>query len=214
MDSRTILVILVMGALGIGVLLGLRRGTYRRADETGPLPDHWWVVPLAPFAGVLVDQALADRPWPVLLPYLALVPAGLALAAIDADVHRLPNAITLPLVPIELVLLAGASAAIGDWDALRRAGLAALIVGGGFLALAFILYGRSIGMGDAKLLVSLAPALGWLSWTHVLMGLWLGFVIGGLAALALLVTRRATKGTQLAFGPYLVAGALIMLALA
>lgn len=214
MDTRTIIVILAMTALGCGVAGWLRSGTYRRTDEGGRLPAHWWVVPAAPVVGVLVTRALADHPWPVLLPYLALVPAGLALAAIDADVHRLPNVITLPLIPVQLVLLAGASAATGDWDALRRAGLAALLVGGGFLALAFILYGRSIGMGDAKLLVSLAPALGWLSWTHVLMGLWLGFVIGGLAALALLVTRRATKGTQLAFGPYLVAGALITLALA
>lgn len=214
MDTRTIIVILAMTALGCGVAGWLRSGTYRHTDEGGRLPAHWWVVPAAPVVGVLVARALADHPWPVLLPYLALVPAGLALAAIDADVHRLPNVITLPLIPVQLVLLAGASAATGDWDALRRAGLAALLVGGGFLALAFILYGRSIGMGDAKLLVSLAPALGWLSWTHVLMGLWLGFVIGGLAALALLVTRRATKGTQLAFGPYLVAGALIMLALA
>lgn len=213
MDTRTILVILVMGALGIGVLLWLRRGTYRRPDESGPLPGHLWVVPLAPFAGVLVDLALADRPWPVLLPYLVLVPAGIALAAIDADVHRLPNAITLPLVPIELVLLTGASVATGDWDSLRRAGLAAFLVGGLFLLLALVLYARSIGMGDAKLVVSLAAALGWLSWAHVLAGLWLGFVIGGVVALALLLARRASRGTHLAFGPYLVSGALLALLL-
>ncbi|WP_338748064.1 A24 family peptidase [Janibacter alittae] len=209
MDPRTILVVLVMGALGIGVLLGLRGGAYRRSDETAPLPGHWWVVPLAPFAGVLVDHALADRPWPVLLPYLALVPAGIALAAIDADVHRLPNAITLPLVPIEFVLLTGASATTGDWDSLRRAGLAAVLVGGGVLLLALVLFGRSIGMGDAKLVVSLAAALGWLSWAHVLAGLWLGFALGGAVALALLLTRRASRGTHLAFGPYLVSGALL-----
>lgn len=146
--------------------------------------------------------------------YLALVPVGLTLAAIDADVHRLPNALTLPLIPVELVLLAGASAATGDWDALRRSGLAALLVGGGFLVLAFVLYGRSIGMGDAKLVVSLAAALGWLSWWHVLLGLWIGFVIGGVVALALLLAKRVTKGTHLAFGPSLVAGALLAVTLA
>ncbi|WP_435199133.1 prepilin peptidase [Janibacter sp. GS2] len=214
MDTRTIIVILAMTALGCGVAAWLRTGAYRRADEGGPLPAHWWTVPAAPVLGHLVARSLTDQPWPVLLPYLALVPAGLALAAIDADVHRLPNAITLPLLPVELVLLAGASAATGDWDALRRAGLAALLVGGGFLVLAFVLYGRSIGMGDAKLMVSLAPALGWLSWTHVLIGLWVGFVIGGLVALTLLLTHRASKGTQLAFGPYLVAGTLVAVALA
>ena len=116
-------------------------------------------------------------------------------------------------MPVVLVLLAGASAATGDAEALRRAGWAALLVGGGFLALAFLLYGRSIGMGDAKLVVSLAPAMGWLSWSHVLLGLWLGFVIGGLVALGLLLTRRATKGTHLAFGPSLVAGVLLAVVL-
>lgn len=196
---------------GMVVLAWLRTGRYRRPDESGPLPRHLWVVPVAPFAGVLVGLALADRPWPVLLPYLALVPAGLALAAIDADVHRLPNAITLPLIPVELVLLAGASAATGDWTSLRRAGLAALVVGGVFITLAFVVHGRSIGMGDAKLIVSLAAALGWLSWAHVLTGLWLGFVLGGMVALGLLLTRRANRGTHLAFCPYLVIGALLAL---
>ncbi len=207
------LVAVVTGALGIGVLVALRRGAYRRPDETGPLPRHLWVVAVAPFAGVLVARALADHPWPALLPYLVLVPAGLALAAIDADVHRLPNAITLPLVPVELALLAGASAATGDWTSLRRAGLAALLVGGGFLLLALVLYGRSVGMGDAKLIVSLAAVLGWLSWGHVLLGLWLGFVLGGVVALGLLLARRAGRGTHLAFGPYLVVGTLVALLL-
>lgn len=211
MDPRLILVILAMGALGVGVLALLRSGAYRRPDESGPLPHHLWVAPAVPVAGALVALALADHPWPVLLPYLALVPIGVALAAIDADVHRLPNALTLPLVPIELTLLAGASAATGDWGSLRRAGLAALLIGGAFLLLAFVLHGRSIGMGDAKLVISLAAALGWLSWGHVLAGLWLGFVLGGVVALGLLLTRRASRGTHLAFGPYLVSGALLAL---
>lgn len=207
------LVAVVTGALGIGVLVRLRSGAYRRPDETGPLRRHLWVVPVSPFAGALVAGALADRPWPVLLPYLLLVPAGLALAAIDADVHRLPNAITLPLVLLELALLAGASAATGDWASLRRAGLAALVVGGGTLVLAVLVHGRSIGVGDAKLVISLAAVLGWLSWAHVLVGLWLGFVLGGVVALGLLLARRADRGTHLAFGPYLVGGTLLALLL-
>lgn len=213
MDPRTIIVILVMTALGCAAVAWLRTGAYRRADEGGPRPAHWWVAPVTPVVGLALARSLAEHPWPVLLPYLALVPVGLTLAAIDADVHRLPNALTLPLIPLELVLLAGASAATGDGDALRRSGLAALLVGGGFLALAFLLYGRSIGMGDAKLIVSLAAALGWLSWGHVLLGLWVGFVIGGLVAIALLLTKRATRETHLAFGPSLVAGALLAVAL-
>lgn len=209
MDIEAIIVILAMATLGAVVAGWLRTGRYRRPDEQAPLPRHLWVVPAAPLLGVALAHALADRPWPVLLPPLALAGAGLALAAIDADVHRLPNALTLPLIPVQLLLLAGASAATGDGAALRRAALAALLVGGSVLVLAFLLFGRSIGMGDAKLMVSIAAVLGWLSWTHLILGIWLGFVLGGLVALALVLTGRASRGTHLAFGPYLVAGALL-----
>ncbi len=211
---QQIIVAAVLLALGVALWSWLRTGRYRRAHERGPLPGHLWVVPALPVAGVVVSLALADHPWPVLLPYLALIPSGLALAAVDADVHRLPNALTLPLVPVVLLLLAGASAATGDRAALGRAGLATVLVGGGFVALALLFYGRSIGMGDAKLTLSVAPALAWLSWGHLAVGIWLGFVLGGLAALVLLLTRRATKGTHLAFGPWLVGGALLAVCLA
>lgn len=212
MDSRLVVVIAAFGVLGLVIRARLRTGSYRRPDEGGPLPRHLWVVAAAPFAAALVALGLADRPWPVLLPHLTLVGVGLALAAIDADVHRLPNTLTLPLIPVTLVLLTVASAVTGDWAALGRAGLAQLLVGGGCLALALGLPGRSIGLGDAKLMLSLAPALGWLSWLHVIGGLWLGVLIGGIVSLGLLLTQRATLATRVAFGPYLVAGALLAVA--
>lgn len=204
-----IVVILASTVLGCAAVGWLRTGSYRRPGEGGPLPRHLWPAPVVPVVGGLLAHALSDRPWPVLLPYLVLVPVGLVLAAIDADVHRLPNAITVPLVPVELALLAVASAATGDWTSLRRAGLAAALVGGGALLLALLAQGRTLGMGDAKLLVPLAAALGWLSWWHVLAGLWLGLVLGGALALVLLLAGRVTRSSRLAFGPCLVAGTLL-----
>lgn len=214
MDTRTLVVVLAAAVFGVLAWRWLRAGHYRRDDEGGPLPRHLWVPALAPFVGLVVALGLADRHWTTLLAPLALAGAGLVLAAIDADVHRLPNAITLPLVPVQAVLLTVASAVTGDWGALSRAGLAAVLVGGGTVLLAFVLFGRSIGMGDAKLMVSIAPTLAWLGWSQLAVGIWLGFVIGGIAALALLLTRKASRTTQLAFGPYLVAGAVLALALA
>ena len=102
----------------------------------------------------------------------------------------------------------------GDLAALARAGTAALLVGGGAIALSLLLPARSIGLGDAKLLVSIAPTLAWLGWSELVVGIWLGFVLGGIVALALLLTRRAGRRTSLAFGPHLVAGAVLALALA
>lgn len=214
MDLRTLIVAGMATVCGVVGYLWLRRGTYRRADEGGPLPRHLWVPALAPFVGLVVERSLDERAWPVLLPPLALALAGIVLAAIDADVHRLPNAITLPLIPLAALLLTLASATTGDWTALRRAAIAALVIGGGAALLAFVFFGRSIGMGDAKLLASIAPTLAWLGWTHLVIGIWLGFVLGGIVALALLLTRRATRATHLAFGPYLVAGAILAIALA
>lgn len=213
MDPRTLLAVLAALACGLLGWWWLRTGGYRRADEGGPLPRHLWVPAVAPFVGLVLERSLADRSWPVLLAPLLLALVGLVLAAVDADVHRLPNALTVPLVPAVALLLTGASIATGDWGALARAAIAAVLVGGGSVLLAFVLYGRSIGMGDAKLLVSIAPTLAWQGWMHLVAGIWLGFVLGGIVALALLLARRATRSTQLAFGPYLVAGAVLALAL-
>lgn len=207
-----------MAVAGLGVCLWLRTGAYRREDEDGPLPSHLWVVPAVPLvAGVVIHQLTGSfaQDWLVVsLPWLLLVLAGAALAAVDADVHRLPNALTLPLVPAQLVLVGVASAVLDAPDSFRRSLVAAALVGGAFLVLAFVLFGRSIGMGDAKLMVSLALVLGWFGWGTLLTGVYLGFLLGGVAAVLLLVTRRASRGTHLAFGPYLVAGALVAALLA
>ena len=80
MQQVTIAVALL--AVGAALCAWLRTGRYRREDEGGPLPHHLWVVPVAPVVGALITLALDDRPWPVLLPYLVLVLAGLALAAL------------------------------------------------------------------------------------------------------------------------------------
>lgn len=87
----------MLAALACGVLgwSWLRTGTYRRPEDDGTLPRHLWVPALAPFVGLVLERSLADHPWPVLLAPLLLALVGLVLAAVDADVHRLPNALTV-----------------------------------------------------------------------------------------------------------------------
>src|SRR5919202_2949376 len=53
--------------------------------------------------------------------FLYLAAITIALAAIDLDVKRLPDAIVLPAYPVALVLLAAASLTAGDAWAIARA---------------------------------------------------------------------------------------------
>ena len=71
----------------------------------------------------LAGWRFADQPL-LLAAYLAFAAAAVALALIDLDVHRLPNAIVLPAYPVLAVLLA-LDAEAGN---LLRAGLGAALL--------------------------------------------------------------------------------------
>ena len=79
-----------------------------------------------------------------------------------------------------------------------------------FLVLSFVSKG-SIGSGDVRLAPVLAMFLGWLSWQHVYIGLASGFILGGIWALALIVTSKASRSSRIAFGPFLCVGAVATL---
>jgi leader peptidase (prepilin peptidase)/N-methyltransferase len=68
---------------------------------------------------------------------------------------------------------------------------------------------RGIGAGDVRLAAVLAMFLGYLGAIYVFQGLALGFMLGGAVALLLLISRKATRNTRIAFGPYLAAGAVV-----
>lgn len=147
---------------------------------------------------------------PALPAYLYLAAAGVALAAIDFDVHRLPNVIVLPSYVVGAVLLAAATAADGDWAAAARA-LAAMAALGMFYLVLALIYPGGMGLGDVKLAGLLGLYLGWLGWGSVLVGAFAGFLAGGLVGGLLLALRRAGRRTAIPFGPYMLAGALLAL---
>lgn len=133
---------------------------------------------------------------------------GVALAAIDVAVRRLPDRLTLPAYPVLTALLAAAALAGGGWDTFGRALLGALALGGGYYLLAVIAPGQ-LGGGDIKLAGLLGLALGWLGWPAVTAGGLLGFLLFAVGSLALLAARRITLRTHLAFGPFMLGGALL-----
>jgi leader peptidase (prepilin peptidase)/N-methyltransferase len=86
------------------------------------------------------------------------------------------------------------------------------LVGGavGFAAFFVIgLIGRgALGYGDVKLAGVIGLMAGYPS---VIAALFAGILLGGLAALALIIARKATRKTAIAYAPYLVLGALAVI---
>jgi leader peptidase (prepilin peptidase) / N-methyltransferase len=152
--------------------------------------------------------AAADPdPW-ALPAYLLFAWLLLVVAVIDARTRRIPNRLTYPLTPALLVLIVAAALFNGaPGDALRAllggvAGFAALLV----IAL---ISPRGLGMGDVKLAAALGIGLGYLSWGHVVVGIFGGFLLGGLVAILLILTRLRSRKDLVPFGPYLAAAALL-----
>jgi leader peptidase (prepilin peptidase)/N-methyltransferase len=133
---------------------------------------------------------------------------GVALAAIDLAVQRLPDRLTLPLYPGLVVLLGLAALLDGHPTELLRALLGGLALGGGYLVLAVLSRGQ-LGGGDVKLAGGLGIALGWLGWSTLVTGAALGFVLMGLVSVALLLAGRITPKDSISFGPFMLAGALL-----
>lgn len=156
---------------------------------------------------VLRFAGVDDGAW-ALPAYLYLAGLGLALALIDLDVHRLPDALVLPAYPVTLALLALASWGIGDWSALVRAVVGAAVLFGLYFVLLVVRPG-GMGFGDVKLAGVLGAALAWLGWGALVVGGFGAFLLGGLYSVGLLVTGRAGRGSGIPFGPWMLLGAAV-----
>jgi leader peptidase (prepilin peptidase) / N-methyltransferase len=211
--------IIVLALLGAGVGAGLSRvladGRYRRGPERDrPLPGHtWWLVIVVAAAWASMAFRLGGQAqWSLLPAYLYLGVVAAALTFIDLDVHRLPDLIVLPSYPIALVLLLVPTVVSGHWGWLLRAVLAGPVLFAVYLVLALVSPGGGgLGFGDVKLAGVLGLLLGWLGWGPVIVSVLAAFVIGGVIALFLLVARRVSRSSQMAFGPSMILGAWVAL---
>jgi len=159
--------------------------------------------------GQLSPDALPELPALLLLPALLYLAAiTIALALIDLDTHTLPNRIVLPAYPIGVLLLVVATIASGDWGDLLRASIGAAALFAFYLVLVLV-YPGGMGLGDVKLAGVLGLFLGYLGWPALIIGAFAAFVLGGLYAIVLLVTRRVARTGGIPFGPWMLAGAWV-----
>lgn len=179
----------------------------RCRDCRAPISPRYAVVE-ALTGGLFAVMAIRFGAHVVLVAFLYFAAVGVALAAIDLDVQRLPDSLTLPSYVVGLVALGAAALAGGRAGPYERAliGMAALY--GAYFALAFA-YPAGMGFGDVKLAGVLGLYLGYLGWGPWVVGLMGGFLFGGLSGVALLLTRRANRKSRIPFGPFMLAGALL-----
>jgi leader peptidase (prepilin peptidase)/N-methyltransferase len=126
-----------------------------------------------------------------------------ACSATDVYFFRLPDALTLPLVAVGIIVSAATGLAPLWWSAVS-AGL-------GFLLLAGVAYGyeyvrgrAGLGLGDAKLLAASAAWLGVGALPTVLL-----WATGSALVCVLVASRRnpaLTGASRLPFGPFLAFG--------
>jgi len=138
--------------------------------------------------------------------YAVFAVQSAVLAVVDARTHRLPDRLVLPAYPVAAVLLTTSAVCTGTADRLVWTVVGALGLFAFYLALRMLRPG-AMGGGDVKLAGVAGAHLGFLGAELILVGAALGFVFGGVYGLILILARRATASTSIAFGPFLLAGA-------
>jgi leader peptidase (prepilin peptidase)/N-methyltransferase len=159
-----------------------------------------FAIPLDAPAGELIGTVI------LLIAFLYFAGISVALAGIDLDTHKLPNSIVLPAYAVVAVLLAAASIVLGDYGALLRAGIGAVVLFAAYLVMALV-YPGGMGFGDVKLAGVIGMLLGYLGWGALVVGGFSAFLLGGVFGIALLVARRANRKSGIPFGPWMLAGA-------
>jgi leader peptidase (prepilin peptidase) / N-methyltransferase len=159
--------------------------------------------------GALAGAAIGGRlgwDWALLF-LLFLVPVCVALSVIDWRTRLLPTYLVARSYAVVAVLVVAASALSSDWDALLRAGIGWLSTFAAFFVLWFIAP-RGLGYGDVRLSGVLGMALGWLGVPQLLLGMYTGFLLGGVGGLLLSAVKLFHR-RHYPFGPFMVAGAFL-----
>lgn len=179
----------------------------RCRDCKSPISARYPVVEIMTGLACLGVYIWSGTHW-VTLAWLYLACMSIALALIDLEHHRLPNAIVYPSMGIVTVLLTWAAFAPGSGAG--AAHLLRAVLGGlalfAFYAAAALVYPAGMGWGDVKLAAVIGLAMGWIGWGALLVGTLTGFVAGALVGVVVMVLTRQGRKAGIPFGPWMLLG--------
>ena len=140
--------------------------------------------------------------------YLVLFASLLAISVIDLERNIIPNRIVYPTIFLSVPLLAVAAVAEGDLGRLGQALVGAAAAWAALLVI-HLVSPAGMGFGDVRLSFVLGLFLGWLDLRLVLIGLFLGFLLGSVLGVLLVLLRLRGRRDHIPFGPFLAAGAAL-----
>jgi len=168
-----------------------------------------WRYPLVEaLTGTLFAMTVAQFGVTLRTTFLLAFLCGLVVVSfIDLDHQIIPNAITLPGIPLGFL----AGLLLGEPPLLDR--VIGTLMGAGFLYLVLFyggaLYGQeAMGEGDLNLIALVGAFLGWKA---VALTILLGCLFGSAVGLALIAVRRLGRRQHIPFGPFLSLGAMVAL---
>jgi len=141
------------------------------------------------------------------LVYIILSSALIIIAFIDLNEQIVPDVISLPGIVIGFIIsffvsyISFINSALG------------VFVGGGIILVigltgSVIFKKEAMGGGDVKLAAMIGAFLGW---RYIIISLFLGFFIGALAGIILILSKIKSREDAIPFGPFIVLGSFITL---
>ncbi len=140
--------------------------------------------------------------------FLVFFASLMAISVIDLELQIIPNRIIYPTIVLSLPLLAVAALAEGDIRRMATA-LAGAAIAFAILLLVHLISPASMGFGDVRLAFVLGLFLGWFDLSHVAIGLFVGFALGAIVGVGLMLFGGRTRKDSVSFGPFLAAGAAV-----
>lgn len=181
--------------------------------DIADLPGLAWKTAVASGLAAAVVGASVGLEWPLLF-LLPLVPVCVALSVIDGRTKLLPKRLVLPAHASVLVLAGAAAALDRDGEAYLR-GLIGMVAVRSIFWVLWWIRSSGMGFGDVRLSALLGFVLAYLGWGELLVGIYASFILFTVPGLLLAVVRRDRSflKSSFPFGPFLVAGALVGVAL-
>jgi leader peptidase (prepilin peptidase)/N-methyltransferase len=138
----------------------------------------------------------------------ALAGGLVALAFIDLDHLLLPRKVVYATLTIVAVVLVAGTVSGDQWHRLLIAAISAVVPWAVFFAINFIAP-KALGFGDVRLALLIGFGLGWLGAAYAFLGFILASVLGSLVGVTLIALGKAGRRTQVPFGTFLAAGAVL-----